>query len=344
VVSVLVADDSAVFQRLLVHLLDSDPDIHVVGRAADGAEAVNLALQLKPDVITMDVHMPVMDGFEATRRIMQVCPRPIVIVSTSFEPDDVSQSFRALEAGAVALLAKPPAPTNPKFSKAAQEIVTTVKLMAEVKVVTRSARREPLRPMRAPGLERSERIGLVAMAASTGGPAALANVLSQLPADLAVPVLVVQHISPGFEAGLVDWLQTISNLQVRLASSRLSLRAGEVAIAPTGRHLGVSHETMILDGADPVDGHRPSATYLFSSVAATWGAEAMGVILTGMGADGARGLLELRNAGGYVVAQDEATSIVYGMPGAAVELGAVDRIIPLNAIADAIIKVCKVQR
>ncbi|MQA99128.1 MAG: chemotaxis-specific protein-glutamate methyltransferase CheB [Actinobacteria bacterium] len=338
---VLVADDSAVFRSLLSRLLGSDPMIQVVGEAVDGRQAVTMAHRLKPDVITMDMHMPVMDGFEATRRIMETSPRPIVIVSASVDQRDVDRSFRALEAGAVALVGKPPAPTDAGFSSAVREILTTVKLMAEVKVV----RRRPRSDVAGPGVrlapELLDRVELVAIAGSTGAPAALATILGALPPDLPVPVLVVQHIAAGFEQGLVEWLQRGSSLRIRLATSRLPLRPGEVVVAPNGRHLAVARGAAILDGSGPVDGHRPSATHLFNSVAAAYGANAVGVILTGMGSDGARGLVELKRSGGHVIAQDQATSVVYGMARSAVALGAVDRVLPLDSIAAAIVEACR---
>jgi two-component system chemotaxis response regulator CheB len=343
-VRVLIADDSVVFRSLLTKVLGSDPVIEVVGEAANGKEAVALADRLKPDVITMDMHMPVMDGFEATRRIMRTNPRPIVIVSASVEPKDVAQSFRALEAGAVALLDKPPAPTASTFPSSVREIVTTVKLMSEVKVVTRQGARgrsDTTTDLESLAAGRAE---LVAMAASTGGPAALATILGALPSDLPVPVLVVQHIATGFEQGLVKWLQRASPLNVCLASSGLHPRPGDAIVAPSDRHLALSNGAIVLDGGVSVDGHRPSATRLFGSVAAGYGASAMGVVLTGMGSDGARGLRELKDAGGYVVAQDEATSVVYGMARSAVEMGAVDRIVPLDMIAETIVKRCRSRR
>jgi two-component system chemotaxis response regulator CheB len=340
-IRVLVADDSAVFRTLLSEMLSSDPLLQVVGQAADGRQAVALTQRLQPDVITMDMHMPVMNGFEATREIMETSPRPVVIVSASFDRRDVDRSFQALEAGAVALVGKPPAPTDPNFSASVKEIVTTVRLMAGVKVVTRHRRREFAESGARPAPAPADRSELVAIAGSTGAPAALSAILGALPGDLPVPVVVVQHIAPGFEEGLVGWLQRTSPLSIRLAASRLPLRPGEVLVAPNGRHLAVANGGVMLREAAPVDGHRPSATHLFSSVAATYGAKAMGVILTGMGSDGARGLLELKQAGGYVIAQDEATSVVYGMARSAVALGAVDRVVPLGMIADAIIKACK---
>lgn len=337
---VLVADDSATFRALLVRVLDADPSLKVVGEARDGREAIELAERLKPDVITMDVHMPITDGFEAIRRIMETVPRPIVVVSGSLDPKDVKAAFRAIEAGALAVVRKPVAPNHPGFDSSVREIVDTVKLMSDMKVVRRRATRTPFAPSNLPrGPKRP--IELVAIGASTGGPSALETILRDLPADLPAPVVVVQHITRGFEQGLVDWLQGVTPLNVRLAAARLPLRAGEVIISATSRHLLVSRDWSRLGNEDLVDGHCPSASVLFSSVASSWGDKALGVVLTGMGHDGTSGLRELKQAGGTVIAQDAATSVVHGMPAAAEKAGVVDHVLPLEGIAAAIKRLCR---
>ncbi len=216
--------------------------------------------------------------------------------------------------------------------------------MAGVKVTPRppraqppgsAARRERFVADRLP--PRSQRIDVVAVAASTGGPAALASIAGSLPPDLSVPVLVVQHIREGFEAALVDLLDRVSRLTVRLASSGDAPTPGEILVAPPHAHLGFSPSgRVVLDHSAPIDGHRPSANFLFGSLARSHGARAMGVVLTGMGRDGAEGLSQLHAAGGWALAQDRSTSVVYGMPGAAVDGGAVDRVVPLQQMGDAI--------
>ncbi|MGH2689704.1 MAG: chemotaxis protein CheB, partial [Actinomycetota bacterium] len=264
---------------------------------------------------------------------------PIVMV-TSAQPVDVARSFRAVEAGALTLLEKPGAPGSPRFAELADELVTTVKLMADVKLVRRRRRRAsvPRSHVRLP----ERRTDLVAIGSSTGGPAALASLLKELPPDLPVPVLIVQHIARGFDRGLAEWLDKVTPLSVRLAEAGRPLSPGEVLVGPHDRHLGVlGNGTAELSAAPAIGGHRPSATHLFSSVARSYGARAMGVILTGMGNDGAVGLLDLRSAGGVTVAQDKASSVVYGMPREAVHLGAVDCILPLQEIAPAIARACR---
>ena len=336
---VLIVDDSEVARRLLTGVLGRDGGLQVVGEASSGAEALRLAARLRPDVITMDVQMPGMDGLEATRRIMEQHPAPIVVVSGGHDPADLAHSVRALDAGALAALRKPSGPADPGFAAEAAELVGTVKRMAEVKVFRR---RQATAPTGGPGpgpppggalWGRPHPVELVAVGASTGGPAALATILRGLPAAIPVPVLVVQHITPGFDAALATWLDETTPLAVRLAADGQRPRPGEVVIAPAGAHLGLSGDRVELRDGPPLNGHRPSATHLFASVARVFGPRAAGVILTGMGSDGAAGLLELRRAGGTTLAQDEASCVVAGMPAAAVAAGAVDQVVPLDELA-----------
>jgi two-component system chemotaxis response regulator CheB len=327
---VLVVDDSPVARRLLVHILGSDPKLEVIAEAENGDEAVRLATRERPDVIVMDIVMPSMDGLEATRRIMQERPTPIVLVSASYGPGYLSQSFEALHAGALTLVAKPSGPEASGFAAEAAELTITVKLMADVKVVARRASNwshpHPVakRP-RPPAGARRRPVEIVAIAASTGGPAALATILGALPTSTPVPIVVVQHMTEGFVEGLVDWLDASSRLAVRVARDGEPLRAGEVLVAPSGVHLGVSGSG------------RVALSHLFRSVASVYGAAGVGAILTGMGEDGVAGLSALKEAGGLVLAQDEGTSVVYGMPMKAALLGIVDQIMPVDRMAEALI-------
>ena len=330
---VLVVDDSPASRRLLTHILGGAEDVTVVGEAMNGAEALRMTSRLKPDVITMDVQMPVMDGFEATRRIMSLTPTPILMIS-AVQPDEVAWSFKAIEAGALTVLAKPPGPLSPQFDAQAAMLVRTVKELAQVKVVTRHLPRN-IRPVsaRPSGRPRAE-VKIVAIGASTGGPAALAKVVSGLPADFDVPVLVVQHIGGGFDRGLVEWLDGVGQVRVSLAAQGKSLEPGNVYVAPHDRHLGVSRAgRILLSDAPPIGGHRPSATHLFHSVASAFGPNAIGVIMTGIGTDGCDGIRVLRQMGGTVLAQDRESSVVYGMPRAVVDAGLADRVVGLESIA-----------
>lgn len=325
---VLVAEDSPTVRALLVSVLGADPEIEVVGEARDGGEAVALTRRLRPDLVTMDVLMPRVDGFEATRQIMIEQPTPIVVVTGAAEGAGATLAMHALRAGALALVAKSPGPTAPGFEDWCRHFLSTVKAMAQVKLVRRTGRSGAVPAVAAPAVR------VIAIGASTGGPAALLRVLGDLPADLPAPILVVQHISTGFVVDLAAWLNTSSLLRVEVAVDGARLTPGRVYIAPDGAHLGVTDRaTVAVVGSDPVGGFRPSATFLFESVARVFGAAGLGVILTGMGSDGVDGLVALHRAGGRVLAQDEESSVVYGMPRAAVEAGAVHATVPLAAMA-----------
>jgi len=338
-IRVLVVDDSPTVRGLLVRMLQSDPQLRVVGVARDGVEAVNLANRLRPDVITMDIRMPCMDGFQATKRIMQQVPTPIVVVSASVESEELRITFNAIQAGALTVVEKPRGPAEPGFEALREHLVTIVKLMSEVKVVRRWAT-GTLRAHK-PVLRRKPaevRTAMVAIAASTGGPGALYHVLQGLPADFPVPVLVVQHITRGFGQGMVDWLSGATRLRVATAQQGATLEPGHVLVAPDDRHLLVRPNGRVL--LRPREHERelcPSADLLFESVAEAQGESVLGVIMTGMGRDGVEGLRRLKAAGGRVLAQDESSCVVFGMPKEAIAAGVVDRVVPLGQMATAIL-------
>lgn len=338
---VLVVEDSAVIRELIVHLLESDPALQVIATATNGEEAVAIAQQQQPDVITMDITMPKMDGFETTRRIMETAPKPIVIVTASWDPKEVATSFRAMEAGAVAVIAKPPGPGHPDHAVLARELVQTVKSMAEVKVVRRWARRPSAKPpadeppplVEAKG--RNHPIKVVAIGTSTGGPMALQTLLAALPRPLPVPMLVVQHMAVGFIAGFVEWLSQSTGHPVHVASDGEFLLAGHVYVAPDGFQMRVKTQgklELTSDGAEY--GICPSVSYLFRSVAQVYGARAVGVLLTGMGRDGAAELKLMRDAGAITFVQDKESSVIHGMPGEAIRLDAATYVLPPEKIAD----------
>ena len=335
-IRVLVAEDSVTVRELLVAILEGDPEFTVVGQAKNGLEAVELAKRLRPDLITMDVHMPVMDGFTATKEIMVEAPTPIIIVSSSASERDVGLSFNALRAGALMVIPKPDDPGSPQFNGRQEQFLAMAKAMADVRVVRRWSRPPapggvpPARPRPRP----TGAVGLVAIAASTGGPAALQRILADLPADFPVPILVVQHIARGCTGGLADWLGASCGLRVKVATPHEPLAPRTVFLAPDDRHLGVGdgQRIAVLD-APPVAGFRPAASFLFESAARALGPAVAAVILTGMGSDGAAGLEAVRAGGGYVIAQDGASCVVNGMPAAAVEAGVVDAVLPPEDIA-----------
>ena len=337
-IKVLIVEDSRVAQEFLSYILTSDPTIQVVGIANDGSEALEAVRQKRPDVITMDIHMPKVDGLEATRAIMETIPTPIVIVSASTNAKEVTSTFRALEAGALAVVLRPPGMGHPQHATAARELIQTVKLMSEIKVVRRTpcvAKAPAPEPPLAPALKAGTGIQLVAIGASTGGPLVLQKILSGLPKDLAVPVLIVQHITPGFVEGFVEWLAGASRFPLHIAAhTGEQTKPGHGYVAPDGFHMGVGKgPRIVLSDHAPESGLRPSVAYLFRTVAQVLGARAVGVLLTGMGRDGAEGLKMLKDMGALTIAQDEASSIVHGMPGEAIKLGAATYVLPPESIA-----------
>jgi two-component system chemotaxis response regulator CheB len=336
-IDVLVVDDSPTARTLIAEVLRADPGIRVVGQARDGVEAVALTQQLRPHVITMDLRMPRMDGFEATKEIMMTAPTPIIIVTASMARREVEVAMHALRAGAVYVMPKPAGPASPDFDRWAGQFVTLVKAMAEVKVI-RHWRPRPA-PAGRPAGRPPTRAPLVAVAASTGGPAALERLFGDLPGDFPAPLLVVQHITRGFTAGLADWLNTVCDLHVKVAEHGEAPAPRTVHLAPDDRHLGVGGDGRIaLSAAAPVGGFRPSGTFLFESVARAHGPAAVAVILTGMGEDGLAGLRAVRRAGGRILAQDERSSVVFGMPGAAVAAGLPDFVGPPEGIASQLLQ------
>jgi two-component system, chemotaxis family, protein-glutamate methylesterase/glutaminase len=339
---VLTVDDSAVARRLLAHIVSGHKDLELVGQGVNGQQAVAMAKELRPDVITMDIRMPIMDGYEATRQIMAENPTPIVLVS-AHEPHEVQGSFKALEAGAVTVLAKPSGPGSPTYYAAAAELLTTLRAVAGLRLVTRrraspktSGRHATSTTPAHAGVD-EQLFELVAIGASTGGPAALGRILHDLPPNLPVPVLIVQHIADGFDEGLVKWLDTVTPLRVVMGEDGMRPAPGEVVVAPNGVHMGVNRrQRLTLVQGEPIGSHRPAVSYLFETVAEAYGRRALGVILTGIGRDGTDGLAKLHAAGGRVIAQDETSCVVYGMPKAAFEAGVTDEVVPLEKIAHTI--------
>ncbi|MFA5843257.1 MAG: chemotaxis-specific protein-glutamate methyltransferase CheB [Coriobacteriia bacterium] len=338
-IRVVVADDSLVAREMLRQILDSDPDIEVVGVASDGQEAVDLVASLRPDLVTMDIHMPRMDGLEATERIMAYTPTPILVVSSSVHGEGMGRAFDALSSGALEVIKKPEPSDWQDMQKIGRTMIRTVKILSKVRVITH------LRGKYKPGQEREvgrraphpESPGgrvIVAVGSSTGGPSALLSVLGKLPATFPVPVVVAQHIAEGFVPGLVGWLDAGCRMKIRAAEDGETVKPGMVYFAPTGRNLEM--DGMVARYATPLPGqlYIPSADTLFSSVARSHGSRSVGVILTGMGADGAEGLKSMRAAGAATIAQDEESSTVFGMPKAAIDNGAAVTVLPVAAIAD----------
>lgn len=336
-IRVVVAEDSTICRKALVALLEKSRGIQVIGTASNGAEAVRMVQRLKPDLVTMDINMPVMDGYEATRQIMTDSPCPIVMISSNF---DSIHTFDALKAGALTVLKKPTASDSPEMHAA---LVSQVRLLADVKVFRHwpSERNKNGRypaaaksPSVDDSLQKGVKLRLVAIAASTGGPGALATVLRPLPADFPVPILVVQHISEGFAQPFASWLDKQIPLSVRIGSEGDEPKAGEVLIAPDHCHMGLNKKGQItLKEKMPKETICPSANFLFHSVANTYAATAVGVVLTGMGDDGADGLQAMYALGAHTIAQNKESCVVFGMPAVAIERGIIKQVQPLDQIA-----------
>jgi two-component system chemotaxis response regulator CheB len=351
VIKALVVDDSKSVSEFLMHILNSDPEIQVIGAAHNGEEALEAVKNKKPDIITMDIRMPRMNGLEATRLIMETYPTPIVIVSGSFSGEETA-SFRAIEAGALAVLQRPMGIGHPDHESMAHELVRTVKLMSEVKVVKRWSRSRNVGTMPSvPSppevtLERlPAEIKLVAIGASTGGPIVLQEILSNLPPSYPIPLLIVQHIAAGFVTGFAEWLGHSSGYPVHVATHGECLLPGRAFIAPDEFHLGVSTpDRIILSGNEPENGLRPSVSFLFRSVAHVFGRSAVGVLLTGMGKDGAHELRLMKEKGAITIAQDEESSVVHGMPGEAVNLNAATYVLSPEGIASVLTRLVDKKR
>jgi two-component system, chemotaxis family, protein-glutamate methylesterase/glutaminase len=338
-IRVLIVDDTAVTRLLLVHLLSSEPGIRVIGTVEDGQAAVDFVQLDKPDVIVMDIHMPRLDGFEATRKIMETQPVPIVICTATSDPTAMATTFRLMEAGAVACVAKPVSRDHADFESLSKNLLQTIRLMSEVKVVRRWPRHRTWATSKPDEVRVSGAgIRLIGIGTSTGGPPVLQTILGSLPKDFAVPLLIVQHIAHGFLPGLIDWLNQTTGLSVHTAAHGVRPLPGHVYLAPDDFHLGVnSAGSMILSREEPENGLRPAVSYLFRSLAQNCGSAAVGVLLTGMGKDGAAELKMMREQGAQTIAQDHASSVVHGMPGEAIALNAATLILPADKIGDALL-------
>lgn len=355
-VGVLVVDDSPICRQLIADALSRDPDLEVVGMCADGKEAIERASALKPHVITMDVEMPVMDGLTAVENIMADNPTPILVLTADPRNQAPELTCKALELGALALQVKPSLSAGPEAWNLARE----VKLLSSVRVIRhlRGMVRRPPRTASTTGMQAlggapampdlssftalSAPVGLVAIGASTGGPQVIHKLFSELPGDFPAPIVVVQHINAAFAESLAGWLAASSRLKVKLASDGDPLVPGEVLIAPPGKHLIVPARGRVsLRAGEPKDGHLPSASLLLESAAKAYGRRTAGLILTGMGSDGADGMAAIKAVGGKTLAQNEESCVVFGMPAAALAKKAVDQLVHADDLALALIRLAR---
>jgi two-component system chemotaxis response regulator CheB len=343
-IRVLIVEDSRVIREFLEYIIGQDPRLEVAGVVESAEEALRVLDKVAPDVISMDIRLPGMNGFEATTQIMSERPTPIVVVSASVEQEDLQITMNALQAGALTVLEKPAGTTSAEYAAMAERLCTQLAIMSQVKVVRRrtSARLTPRpsqRPVRPMG-----GYAMLGIVSSTGGPNALMELLNGLGRDFPLPILLVQHITSSFLDGFAAWLQSVSPFSVEIVKGRVVPERGKVYLAAQEHHLRAELRCVRVDTGEPVCAQRPSGTVLFGSMASSLGNRALGVLLTGMADDGAAGLLEIRRAGGYTIAEDESTAVVYGMPAEAVRLGAVNESLPLPAIASRILELTTTSR
>ncbi|MBX0326760.1 chemotaxis-specific protein-glutamate methyltransferase CheB [Oscillochloris sp. ZM17-4] len=361
---ILIVDDSALMRRMIRAMLDRDPDLTVVGEAADGREAIARAAELRPDLITLDVRMPVMDGVETTRQIMAYQPTPILVLTASLSRYDIDITFQMLGAGALDVMEKPQLSDGAALERARIALVRKIKLLARVKVVThlRGRRKQNVELSMVNGelpnkqaTATSPSLGgtsttdhspftiqhspfpVVVIGASTGGPGVVRQILAGLPRGYGAAVVVVQHIAQGFSAGMVEWMAGSSALPIMLADAGAAIRPGQVIVAPDRVDLLLDDKGRVKLSALPLLLQRPAIDITMQSVAEAYGPLATGVLLTGMGRDGALGMRSIRRAGGYTIAQDEASCTIFGMPKAAIDLGAAHVVLPPDKIIEALI-------
>lgn len=332
-ITVLIVDDSPVVRRLLSRILQSDPEIEVIGEAENGIRALDFLKSHKPHVITMDIQMPVMDGLIATRSIMETYPTPVIIVSANWQPLEVAKTFEAIEAGALSLLEKPKGPNSPGSEEIAAQLIAGVKLAAKVRV-RKLRSNKTYKTLESPKKVKRREIRVIAIGASTGGPPAIREFLSFLPEDFPIPILLVQHIAIGFTKGFAEWLHEATPLKAQMARNNTFLEGRTIYVAPEGYQMGVKYGGLLALTKDPPEHSMiPSVSYLFRSVAKVYKEKGVGVLLTGMGIDGALELKGIKDMGGLTFAQDRDSSVIHGMPGEAIRLGSSQYVLSPKGIA-----------
>ena len=348
-IRVLVVDDSAFMRKVLHGIITSDPQLDVCGEAKDGREAVEQAEALKPDVISMDINMPRMDGLEATAIVMSRNPRPILIVSSETR-DGAEVTLKALQLGAIDFVAKPSGGIDLDMSSVSKEICRKLKMAAKVRVVRTATRgrvtqenaeppvqTEPSAAPAAPSMRGAGRVPMVVLASSTGGPATLMKLVPEFPRDFPAAVLLVQHMPGNYTGQFAKQLAEVAQVKVKEAEAGEIIVPGQLYVCPGACHMRVSTTgRILLDDGPRISGYRPCADLTMESAADYSGPNTVGVVLTGMGNDGAKGVQAVKAAGGHVIAQDESTAVIFGMPQEAIKSGVVDQVLPLEAISAAI--------
>ncbi|MGR3179448.1 MAG: chemotaxis-specific protein-glutamate methyltransferase CheB [Candidatus Anammoxibacter sp.] len=336
-IRVLIVDDSGFCRQMFIDILSEDNQIEVIGEAKNGLEAVKMVERLKPDIVTMDIVMPVMNGLDAIKQIMISKPLPILVVS---EVDDADMAFNALNEGALEVIAKS------EVNDDDREFVKKIKLLSGVKVIRRRIGAKladnKSSSVKEPGKTHEKFSKIVAIASSTGGPKALAAILPELDNGFPYPIVIAQHIADGFIPGLVGWLDSVSKLKVKEGVDNEPVAAGTVYLSPTERHMTIDNSgTIALLDRQAKDIYHPSCDALLSSIADISTVGNIGVILTGMGGDGVSGMAKIKATGGATIAQDEKSSVVFGMPKVAIENGCIDKVLSLNEISDELMQLAK---
>jgi two-component system chemotaxis response regulator CheB len=332
-IRVLIVDDSLTIREYFKEIFLMDGEFQIVGEACDGLEAIKKVKSTNPDVVTMDIKMPNMDGYEATRHIMETHPIPIVIVSASWIPEEVESTFKAIKVGAVAGIKKPRGIGTYEYKDDIKEMIKTIKLMSEVKVIKRRSgsisQLIPKTVIDHHTYKKKSNYDILAIGASTGGPPVLQHIISQLSPHTNVPIVIVQHITSGFLNGLVDWLKKTVSFPVHVATDKQFIEPGNVYFAPENKHMGIKrNKTIFLSNDPPEHSIRPSVSFLFRSVNDSFAAKAIGILLTGMGKDGAEELKKMKDSNAMTMVQDKKSSIVFGMPGEAVRINAARYVLP----------------
>ena len=341
-IKVMIVEDSPVIQVLLKEILESDPDISVTRVLSSAEEAMQALKEEKPDLITLDIQLPKMDGLGLTRHVMKENPVPIVVVSGIAETSSVVKSFDLLEAGALAAIEKPVGSGHEDYQRLRTQLISTVKLMSEIKLVTRrdltdlkGVIKQSGGTISAGSLNAIKRNKIIAIGASTGGPTVIQTILKSLPEEFPVPIVIAQHIAEGFVEGFASWLKSTTGYNVKIAENSKSLESSTAYVCPDNFQTGITASgRFAITSQEYINGVRPSVSYLFESVSKVYGDRAIAILLSGMGRDGARELKLIKERGGKTVAQDKESSIVHGMPGEAIKLGAADHVAGAEAIAD----------
>jgi len=336
-ISILIVDDSMLARTILKDIFSRVDDISVIGEAVNGRDAVEKNRLLMPDLVIMDLLMPVMDGISSIEEIMATCAVPILVLSSTLEDREVDSAFLAIKKGALDVMGKPGGSGFARTAEFEARLIDKVRLLSRIKVIHHPISRPVVD---VPSKQKDEKPcgrTILAIGASTGGPRAVMNIIRSLPSNFTGTIFVVQHIAPGFARGFAKWLDSECSIKVRMAEDGGEIRRGEALVAPTDFHMILEKGRIRLIDTPPVNSCRPSVDVFFNSVAEAEGPRVVGILLTGMGKDGAAGLLKIREKGGLTIAQNEESSVVFGMPKVAISLGAADRVLPLAGIPEVVL-------